>query len=76
MKHHEMSDLAYNLLRLLDDEVPEGPTYWNGVPEGYTFPVDPVTYGGLHSGLMALLRAMEEIIAAEQDEADAQAVRS
>lgn len=76
MKHREMFDLAYDLLGLLDEAVPEGPTWWNGVPEGYTFPVDPVTYGGLHSGLYALLKAMEEIIAAKEDEADAQAVRS
>ena len=35
----EIRDLATTLQQKIDEMVPQKPTYWNGVPEGYSFPL-------------------------------------
>jgi len=69
MKNKEILEVALQLRELLDEAVPEGPTYWNGVPESYDFPMAPDSYSWLSSGLSSLINAMEEaVLAAEEAE--------
>ena len=69
MKYQEILEVALQLKELLDEAVPEVPTYWNGVPESYDFPMDDTAYSWLHSTLYTLIRVMEEaVLAAEEAE--------
>lgn len=54
-----IQEVASLLASLLDEQVPERPTFWNGVPESYDFPMDATDYEWLRSGLSKLVEALE-----------------
>jgi hypothetical protein len=67
MKNKEILEAALQLSELLDEAVPEVPTYWNGKPEGYDFPMDDTAYSWLHSTLSTLIGVMEAAVLAEEE---------
>lgn len=51
----EIRSLAESLLEKIEAIVPEKPTYWNGTPLDYTFPLDGTAYVWLTTKLAELI---------------------
>ena len=51
----EIRELATALSQKIDEMVPNKPTYWNGVPEGYSFPLGGDNFTWLWATLNTLV---------------------
>lgn len=51
----EIRDLATTLCQKIDEMVPDKPTYWEGTPEGYLFPLSGTDFTWLWATLNAVI---------------------
>ena len=65
----EIRDLATTLIEKISEIVPERPTYWNGTPRSYDFPLSDTDFLWLWNAVHTLIGNLTPDEADDDDEA-------